>query len=305
MSAWDALDVFRHCRFLRVVGKIMLLIVVGIVALSWYAVWLEYGLRVGAGGFEGLLSLCAIAVFSALCGMLLWSYYICSVTDPGRVPPGWLPFEDPEVAAEEQQRMNHGCRRAGDALDLHRPRFCKKCQAWKPERAHHCSMLGICVLRMDHYCVWVANTVGLLNYKSFLLFIFYTMLAAALACALLVPSFVRFFQLGEFDDVTRAIVKFMAFVLDAAFTISLAGFMVMHGRMMSKNKTTIETYEKASVSPWPYDKGSRRNFEEVLGHELRQWLVPSYSPQERQRVLDLALGGHLLADERSLHSFAR
>ena len=24
-------------------------------------------------------------------------------------------------------------------------------QAWKPERAHHDSMLGRCVLRMDHY----------------------------------------------------------------------------------------------------------------------------------------------------------
>ena len=25
-------------------------------------------------------------------------------------------------------------------------------QAWKPERAHHDSMAGRCVLRMDHYC---------------------------------------------------------------------------------------------------------------------------------------------------------
>ncbi len=39
-------------------------------------------------------------------------------------------------------------------------------QAWKPERAHHCSVTGCCVLRMDHYCIWVLNCVGLLNYKA-------------------------------------------------------------------------------------------------------------------------------------------
>ena len=44
-------------------------------------------------------------------------------------------------------------------------------QAWKPPRAHHCSLSGRCVLKMDHYCVWVANTVGLCNYKAFVLFL--------------------------------------------------------------------------------------------------------------------------------------
>lgn len=31
-----------------------------------------------------------------------------------------------------------------------------------------------------------------------------------------------------------------------------------------QNRTTIEMYEKMYVTPWPYDKGWRRNFEEVF-----------------------------------------
>jgi hypothetical protein len=33
-------------------------------------------------------------------------------------------------------------------------RFCRKCALYKPDRAHHCSQLGHCVLRMDHFCPW-------------------------------------------------------------------------------------------------------------------------------------------------------
>lgn len=49
----------------------------------------------------------------------------------------------------------------------------------------------------------VLQTVGLLNYKAFLLFLAYTMLAAALATALLLRSFIDFFREGDIEDITR------------------------------------------------------------------------------------------------------
>jgi hypothetical protein len=52
----------------------------------------------------------------------------------------------------------------------------------------------------------VLQTVGLLNYKAFLLFLLYTMLAATLATALLMRSFISFFTDSDLEDLTRCAV---------------------------------------------------------------------------------------------------
>ena len=59
--------------------------------------------------------------------------------------------------AQEQASLRGGGHawegEAGARACVARPRYCRKCAAWKPPRAHHDSMSGRCVLRMDHYCV--------------------------------------------------------------------------------------------------------------------------------------------------------
>lgn len=34
------------------------------------------------------------------------------------------------------------------------PLFCDYCNNWKPDRTHHCSEVGRCVKRFDHFCPW-------------------------------------------------------------------------------------------------------------------------------------------------------
>ena len=58
---------------------------------------------------------------------------------------------------------------------------------------------------------------------------------------------------------------FVAFVIDAAFCLSLAGFLIMHARLVAANCTTIEMYEKRRTPDWPYNRGARRNFQDVFG----------------------------------------
>lgn len=51
------------------------------------------------------------------------------------------------------------------------PLWCDKCINWKPDRSHHCSELGRCVRRMDHYCPWAGGIIGESTHKSFMQFV--------------------------------------------------------------------------------------------------------------------------------------
>ncbi|KAK7204899.1 DHHC palmitoyltransferase-domain-containing protein [Myxozyma melibiosi] len=49
--------------------------------------------------------------------------------------------------------------------------FCKKCNAIKPPRTHHCKICKTCVLKMDHHCPWTNNCVGHRNLLYFVRFL--------------------------------------------------------------------------------------------------------------------------------------
>jgi len=69
-------------------------------------------------------------------------------------------------------------------------RICRRCNAYKPRRAHHCSVCKRCIIKMDHHCPWVNNCVGIGNHKYFLLFVFYTFLSCTYSLTLVVSRFV-------------------------------------------------------------------------------------------------------------------
>jgi palmitoyltransferase len=85
------------------------------------------------------------------------------LSDPGAVPQDAAPLE---ISLEESRARG---------LTV---RTCRRCGTFKPHRAHHDSVSGRCVVKMDHYCPWVNNTVGFRNHKHFLLFVGYIFLAS-------------------------------------------------------------------------------------------------------------------------------
>mmetsp|Transcript_4992 Transcript_4992/g.10770 ORF Transcript_4992/g.10770 Transcript_4992/m.10770 type:complete len:305 (+) Transcript_4992:137-1051(+) len=294
LSASRYLNCFQYCaRVLSLLGSVMVLLVLGIIGFTWYAVVPgTYGPLVSSGSLGKIIGgVLVCIIYSALILMIVWSYLAAVSADPGKVPSGWHPFADEQQARIELERLSYSDYYF-DRRDPRRPRFCKRCQAWKPERAHHCSVSGRCVLKMDHFCIWVVNCVGLLNYKFFLLFLFYTFLGSLSTVVLLLKPMIDFFQHALTGPAAPLV--FLAVVINTAFAVSLAAFLVMHGQLVGANCSTIEMYEKDRLHPWPYNKGMRRNWEEVFGRNKLRWFLPLHSKEEKRALLDSVLNTRLL-----------
>jgi ribosomal protein L40E len=174
----------------------------------------------------------------ALYILLNWSYTAAVFTSPGTTTYnngdyGSLPTQAPPVATNFTVKSN------GEL------RFCKKCQARKPDRAHHCSTCRRCVLKMDHHCPWLATCVGLRNYKAFLLFLIYTTLFCFVCFAVSTNWVYReVLSDGATPDSIMPVHYVMLAVIAGIIGLVLAGFTGWHILLASRGQTTIECLEK-------------------------------------------------------------
>ncbi|XP_012475982.1 probable protein S-acyltransferase 14 isoform X1 [Gossypium raimondii] len=291
--AWN---VFKFCTALRAFGSIMIVFFLGLVGVTYYAVVVAYyGPHLFRGGFDTLIAVAFLFLFHLLLVMVLWTYATVVLTDPGGVPLNWRPLREEEKGdADPLVGLGYGIAKIGTNqsavpgdfknLDIG---FCLKCNRLKPPRAHHCSICNRCILKMDHHCGWVANCVGALNYKSFLLFLFYTFLAEILVCLALLRVFMEIFNDDEVDLTPgKLAATFIAFVLNLAFAVSVLGFLIMHITLVGANRTTIEfqAKDKKTGLTWRYDLGWKKNYEQVFGTEKKLWLIPVYSKDDKRRM---------------------
>ncbi|XP_029979063.1 palmitoyltransferase ZDHHC23-B [Sphaeramia orbicularis] len=113
---------------------------------------------------------------------------IITKRDPGIVGPNqesihstvtyYSPLEDrdPVINGGRQEVAMTVANRAGpseqtgvELQESNQRNWCPVCKVVRPPRAGHCRICGVCVLRLDHHCVWINSCVGQANHRSFLL----------------------------------------------------------------------------------------------------------------------------------------
>ena len=174
--------------------------------------------------------------FNALVICIWISYARSCLTDPGRVPPGWVP--DSKRDADNEDHVRHPSR----------SRFCRKCEAIKPSRSHHCKICKRCIPKMDHHCPWTSNCVSHYTYPHFMRFLFF-----AVASMIYLENFlyVRGARLWEdrhmpsyLGPSVYQLVHLLVLVIVNTMTLLLLSIMLAKGiYSLTTNVTTIEGWE--------------------------------------------------------------
>jgi len=166
-------------------------------------------------------------------------------------------------------------------------RWCRKCWAPKPERAHHCSTCGRCVLKMDHHCPWLGSKcIGHRTYPAFLHFLCSVTCFALYVAFVSIHALVYSIQNSDVIDGFTPVHEFYLAFMGTTFSISIGSFAGYHLYLVSTNQTTLENTTPFMIlrylPPLPQ-----------IGHSLSNPpLEPELSYDQRKLVRDAH--GHIL-----------
>jgi len=224
--------------------------------------------------------------------MFLWSFTKAIFTKPLRPPHDYFltPVDWAQIdnASEEQDKN-----RVLENIIINRKlpvettndvgviRICKSCSLIKPDRAHHCSTCGCCLLKMDHHCPWVNNCVGFHNYKYFVVFLFWGSMYCLYIICTSIMYFIEFWQDLRTAPPTRYNFLFVFFVA-IMFGFSQMILLFYHLYLVGANRTTLEgfrapTFRGSGADKLGFNIGCRQNFKEVFGDNCLLALIPTFT----------------------------
>lgn len=243
-----------------------------------------------------------VSIFVPVAGVVLGLSAVLFLFRTGCMDPGILPRQEPD----EEYRAGRKPKSKDMIVNGHKVlvRYNETCHFYQPPRAHHCSVNDNCVEKFDHHCPWVGTTIGIRNYRFFLLFIF----TASLVCLYVCGTGVLAIKL-EFDElkddahakneskpsVLKAFEEAPAAVAltlyTALFFLFVGGLSFFHIYLVSTNQTTYENFRYGyDRSRNPYDQGCIANWASIWcvktppsKIDFRARVKPSRAPKPTSR----------------------
>lgn len=267
-----------------------------------------------------------LVIFHTLYVLSLWSYLQTILTPYGRIPHKF--YLAPEISEElakaptdhhkdeilayvvKRNDLPVACRTYSGGI-----RYCEKCNLIKPDRCHHCSICGTCVLKMDHHCPWINNCVSFTNYKFFVLFLGYTFALCMFVAATTFPYFLKFWSAPDGVNVHKMYLtdtqgttamsvtsnpapidtgqnyvpfsqKFHVLFLFFISTMLMVGVMFLycyHVHLLLHNRSTLEAFRPPLMIYGPdrnaFNLGKRENILQLFGRSRILWLMPIFTTE--------------------------
>lgn len=293
--------------------------------------WYAYTFQVVLFSMNSMVQqIICLVIFHILFVFAFWSYLQTIFGSTGRIPSNFeIPpevSEDLAKASTHEQReeilsylvkkndLPVSCRTYNGGI-----RYCEKCNIIKPDRCHHCSICGACILKMDHHCPWINNCVSFNNYKFFVLFLGYTFALCVFTGATTFPYFLKFWNLADMKPVNNGTttmttadnnmttleqptntdtnpheiqsivpfgVKFHILFLFFVTTMLAMGVMclfIYHIHLLLQNRSTLEAFRPPLMTYGPdrnaFNLGKKENCNQLFGRNKLLWLVPIFTTE--------------------------
>mmetsp|Transcript_34523 Transcript_34523/g.32890 ORF Transcript_34523/g.32890 Transcript_34523/m.32890 type:complete len:730 (+) Transcript_34523:362-2551(+) len=213
-------------------------------------------------------------IVSLVVGAVLWSQLVWISTDPG----GIYTREQDFYVIMDQCFTTLGA--ASSQL------FCRTTLVKKPLRSKYCVQTGLVIARMDHHCMWLNNTVGYGNHRTFIMFLIFNLSATSLYTVMLIRALNREINynnsqaciavgriLGREYFFSLALCAFLSVV-----SLGLSALLIEQCINISKNITTNERLNRSRY-PWMNDSLGKpfNHFDKGLfKNTLEFWRFPGY-----------------------------
>ena len=184
--------VLSTCMLFTTIAATVALLIVNIYVPS---------LRLSNPIFNPVITAILLSIHGFLLAMTLWSLICVKTTNPGYIPRPHKLVRS-EVRAIEGDRLEYAALTQHESLSREfilcdkdgNPERCDTCKTFTPARTSHCTELGRCVKKFDHFCPLVFYAIGVGNYRYFIQLLCWAM---ALATYLQIVAFVTVRQVGS------------------------------------------------------------------------------------------------------------